>query len=73
MQVSDELASMNADVQSVYKDIINNDGTVMKIAKSIPIISSLAKSLDAKWDEAKFNIKSMEGKIEAIFSGFDQA
>lgn len=25
MQVSDELASMNKDVQSVYKDIIDND------------------------------------------------
>jgi len=73
MQVSDELAAMNKDVQSVYQDIIDNDGTVMKIAKSLPIISILAKTLDSKWDEAKFNIKSMEGKIEAIFSGFDQA
>ncbi len=73
MQVSDELADMNKDVQSVYKDIIDNDGTVMKIAKSLPLVSILAKTLDAKWDEAKFNIKSMEGKIEAIFSGFDQA
>jgi len=73
MQVSDELAEMNKDVQSVYKDIINNDGTVMKIAKSIPLIGNLAKTLDAKWDEAKFNIKSMEGKLEAIFDGFDQS
>ena len=60
MRVSDELASMNRDVQSVYDDIIDNDGVVMKVAKSIPIVSSLAKVLDAKWDEAKFNIKSME-------------
>jgi hypothetical protein len=67
MRVSDELADMNRDVQSVYDDIIDNDGVVMKVAKSIPIVSSLAKALDAKWDEAKFNIKSMEGKIEAIF------
>ena len=73
MKVSDELAEMNKNVQGVYKEIIDSDGTVMKIAKSLPIISILAKSLDAKWDEAKFNIKSMEGKIEAIFSGFDQA
>lgn len=73
MQVSDELASMNKDVQSVYKDIIDNDGVVMKVAKSIPLISSLANMLDSKWDEAKFNIKSMEGKIEAIFDGFDQS
>lgn len=73
MQVSDELTRMNTDVQSVYKEIINNDGTLMKIAKSIPIISNLAKSLDAKWDEASFNIKSLEGKIQVIFSWFDQA
>jgi hypothetical protein len=73
MQVSDELATMNKDVQSVYKDIIDSDGIVMRIAKSLPLVSILAKTFDAKWDEAKFNIKSMEGKIEAIFSGFDQA
>ncbi len=73
MQVSDELQKMNTEVQSVYKEIINNDGTIMKIAKSLPIISGLAKSLDAKWDEAAFNVKSLEGKIGVIFSGFDQA
>lgn len=60
MKVSDELASMNKDVQSVYSEIIDNDGTIMRIAKSIPIIGTLAQSLDSKWDEAKFNIKSME-------------
>ncbi|PID84088.1 hypothetical protein CSB09_02955 [Candidatus Gracilibacteria bacterium] len=73
MNVSDELSKMNSEVQGVYKEIIDNDGTVMKIAKSLPLISSLAKALDAKWDEAKFNIKSLEGKIGAIFSGFDQS
>ena len=73
MKVSDELSSMNNDVQSVYKDIIDNDGTVMRIAKSLPLIGNIARSLDNKWDEAKFNMKTMEGKIEAIFSGFDQA
>lgn len=73
MKVSDELADMNKNVQGVYSEIIDNDGTMMKIAKSIPVVSSIAKSLDAKWDEARFNIKSMNDKIEAIFSGFDQA
>lgn len=73
MNVSDELASMNTQVQSVYKEIINNDGTIMKIAKALPLIASLAKKLDAKWDEAAFNIQSLEGKIATIFSGFDQA
>lgn len=73
MQVSDELQKMNGEVQSVYQDIINSDGALMKLAKSIPGISALAKALDSKWDEAKFNMKSMEGKIEVIFSGFDQA
>lgn len=73
MNVSDTLTEMNNNVQSVYKEIINNDGTVMRIAKSIPLLGSLAKSLDAKWDEASFNVKSLEGKIQMIFSGFDQA
>jgi hypothetical protein len=73
MNVSDELTKMNGSVQSVYKEIIDNDGMLMKVAKSIPLIGSLAKTLDAKWDEASFNIKSLEGKIEVIFSGFDQS
>lgn len=73
MNVSDELTTMNNSVQWVYKEIINNDWTVMKIAKSIPIIWTLASKLDAKWDEASFNIKSLEWKIQVIFSWFDQA
>lgn len=73
MQVSDTLATMNKSVQGVYKEIIDNDGTVMKIAKSLPLIGSLARSLDSHWDEARFNIKNMEGKIAEIFSGFDQS
>lgn len=73
MNVSDELSDMNNQVQWVYKDIIDNDWTLMKIAKSLPLISTLAKKLDAKWDEASFNIKSVEWKIETIFSGFDQS
>lgn len=73
MQVSDELSKMNSSVQEVYKDIINNDGTMMKIAKSVPLLGSLMKTLDSKWDEAKFNMQTLQGKIEMIFSGFDQA
>lgn len=73
MNVSDELSKMNSSVQEVYKDIINNDGTMMKIAKSVPLLGTLMKSLDSKWDEAKFNIQTLQGKIEMIFSGFDQA
>lgn len=73
MNVSDTLTKMNGEVQTVYKDIIDNDGTMMKIAKSLPFIGSLAKTLDEKWDEASFNIKSLEGKIQTIFSGFDQS
>lgn len=73
MNVNEELQNMNTSVQAVYKEIIDNDGTIMKIAKSIPLIGNLAKSLDSKWDEASFNIKSLEGKITVIFSGFDQA
>jgi len=73
MNVSDELSKMNTEVQSVYKEIINNDGTLMRVAKSVPLLGTLMKSLDSKWDEAKFNIQTLQGKIEMIFSGFDQA
>lgn len=73
MNVSDELNKMNGSVQWVYKEIIDNDGMLMKAAKSLPLIGDLARTLDSKWDEASFNIKSLEGKIEVIFSGFDQS
>lgn len=73
MQVSETLKGMNSEVQSVYKEIINSDGTVMRIAKSLPLIGDLARVLDSKFDEAAFDIKSLEWKIEVIFSGFDQA
>lgn len=73
MNVSDELSKMNTSVQEVYKEIINNDGTMMRVAKAIPLLGSLMKTLDSKWDEAKFNIQTLQGKIEMIFSGFDQA
>ncbi len=73
MQVSDELSKMNTEVQGVYKEIINNDGMLMRAAKTIPLLGGLMKSLDSKWDEAKFNIQTLQGKIEMIFSGFDQA
>jgi hypothetical protein len=71
MNVSSELEKMNGDVQEVYKDIIDNDGTLMKIMKSIPLVGNIASSIDKKVDEAKFNMKTMEGKIGVIFAGFD--
>ena len=73
MNVSDELKQMNGEVQTVYKDIIDNDGTFMKIMKSIPGIWNIATWADNKVDEAKFNMKGLEGKIGVIFSGFDQS
>ena len=73
MSVSKELKKMNGEVQEVYKDIINDDGTFMRIMKSIPLVWSLAQSLDDKIDEAAFNMKGIEWKIEVIFSGFDQS
>ncbi len=73
MDVSNELAQINNQVQAVYKEIINDDGPVMKFLKSLPWIGQLAKLIDEKVDEARFNLKSISGKIEHIFSGFDQA
>ncbi len=71
MNVSGELDKMNNSVQEVYSDIINNDWALMRIAKSIPLIGSLAKSIDKKFDEASFNMKWVEWKIGVIFEGFD--
>ncbi len=71
MNVSGELEKMNENVQGVYSEIINNDGALMRIAKSIPLVGALAKTLDKKFDEASFNIKWVEGKINIIFEGFD--
>ncbi len=73
MNVSSELEKMNWDVQVVYNDIIDNDGTIMKIMKSIPWIWKIASAIDNKVDEAKFNMKWLEWKIWVIFSGFDQS
>lgn len=71
MNISGELESMNNQVQEVYWDIINNDWSIMRVVKSIPLIWGLAKSLDKKLDEASFNIKWVEWKINVIFSWFD--
>lgn len=73
MNVSKELGEMNKQVQWVYSEIIDNDGTLMKIMKTIPLVWNLAKSIDARIDEAKFNMKSLEWRIWVIFSGFDQS
>lgn len=73
MNVSSELERMNGEVQVVYNDIIDNDGKFMKIIKSIPVLGKIASTIDAKIDEANFNMKGLEGKIGIIFSGFDQS
>jgi hypothetical protein len=44
----------------VYKEILNSDGTFMKLLKTIPIIGGIASSIDGKIDEAKFNMKTVE-------------
>lgn len=73
LDVSNELNTMNKKMQGIYADIIDNDGSVMKFFKKLPIIGSIAEKLDEKWDEQNFNMKTINGQITAIFSGFDQA
>lgn len=73
MNVSWELEKMNESVQWVYKEILDNDGTFMKLLKTIPVIGWIATKIDWKLDEAKFNMKTVEGKIWVIFSWFDQS
>ncbi len=71
MHVSDELTKMNSEVQEVYGEIISDDGAVMKLLKTIPGINILARMFDSKFDEASFNMKSIEWKIGVIFDWFD--
>ena len=71
MDVSKELAEVNNEVNSVYKEIINDDWVVMKFLKSIPVIGTLAEKIDNSVDDLKFNMKSIQWKIEQIFSWFD--
>lgn len=73
MNVSWELEKMNKEVQKVYKDILDNDWPFMKLLKNIPWIKHIATIVDEKMDEARFNLKTVEGKIEVIFSWFDQS
>lgn len=73
MNVSWELEKMNTEVQWVYKEILDNDGTFMKLLKTLPVIWWIATKIDGKIDEANFNMKTVEGKISVIFSGFDQS
>ncbi|MDP5038933.1 MAG: hypothetical protein NWP80_00625, partial [Candidatus Gracilibacteria bacterium] len=73
MNVSGELEKMNTEVQGVYKEILDNDGTFMKLLKTLPVIGGIATKIDGKIDEANFNMKTVEGKISVIFSGFDQS
>ncbi len=73
MKLSKELSEMNSKIQWVYDDIIDNDWVIMKTLKSIPLVWNLAKALDKRVDEARFNMKSIEWKIASIFSWFDQS
>lgn len=73
MDVSDTLNKVNKDVQEVYKEIVNDDWTVMKFLKSIPVIGSGISKLDNKVDDMKFDMQETKWKIETIFSGFDQS
>lgn len=73
MNVSGELEKVNNDVQNVYKEIIDDDGVVMRFLKKIPLIWDVAKKLDNAVDDLKFDMKTVAGKIDVIFSWFDQS
>lgn len=73
LNVSDELNKMNKEMSLVYKNIIDNDGKVMKFFKKIPVIGHVAKKADEIFDSLAFDIKDVNAKISTIFSGFDQS
>ena len=72
MNVSEELKQMNWEVQGVYSEIIDNDMALTKFFKKVPLLGPIVKAIDSKIDEATFNMKGIEGKIQMIFDGFDQ-
>ena len=71
MDVSSELKKANADVQSVYKEIIDDDGVFMRFMKKLPIVWNLARKIDDWVDGLKFDMKWIKWKIEIIFWWFD--
>jgi DNA repair exonuclease SbcCD ATPase subunit len=73
MDVSWELKKINNDVQSVYKEIIDDDSAFTKFIKKIPLLWDVVEKLDNAVDELKFDMKSIKWKIEIIFSWFDQS
>ena len=73
MDVSGELKKVNEEIQSVYKEIIDNDSAFTRFLKKIPVLGSFVKKVDDAIDDFKFDMKSIQWKIEVIFSGFDQS
>jgi DNA repair exonuclease SbcCD ATPase subunit len=73
MDVSWELKKINDDVQSVYKEIIDDDSAFTKFLKKIPLLWDVVEKFDNTVDELKFDMKSIKWKIEIIFSWFDQS
>lgn len=73
MNVSWELEAMNKEVQSVYREIIDNDWSFMKFLKAIPVIWWVVQKINNKADDIWFNLKTIEWKIWVIFSWFDQS
>ena len=73
MDVSGELEKINNEVQSVYKEIIDDDSAFTKFLKKIPLLWDVVEKIDSAVDDLKFDMKSVKWKIEVIFSGFDQS
>ena len=73
MDVSGELEKINNEVQSVYKEIIEDDSAFTKFLKKIPLLGDVVEKIDSAVDDLKFDMKSVKWKIEVIFSGFDQS
>lgn len=73
MDVSWELKQVNNQVQSVYKEIIDDDGAVMSFLKKIPWLWTIVEKLDKAKDDLKFNLKWITWKIDIIFGWFDQS
>ncbi len=71
MDVSDTLSKVNNDVNVVYEQIIANDGAIISLLKSIPLLWKLVKSLQKNIKNAHFDMHSASEQIAQIFEWFD--
>lgn len=73
MHVGEDLEKINSEVQTIYRDIINNDSAFSKGMKRLPLVGRLWTKASNSVEDMKFKMANIAGKVTIIFSGFDQS